>query len=238
MQGLSLHDVTLTQKNQRLDLEMNQNRIVKSRNVKAPIFNQNNEVVLGVSIATHPKGLFPVDVKRFNSNQVQSLKTFGNELRVLSVMKIKDEFDGKVRSERLSASLEPWSQDGQEFKFLPLMKDPVIKSPYQLSLSLVTVLEGYHESGALYKLTKVKQIKDRGGNIVREEKELLWEAYGPKWVAQVEFPRFPGQALPVGLKRWSASLFASKNEAFQVQSMKTLVQGEVTHVTHVNADFQ
>jgi hypothetical protein len=238
MQGLSFHEITLTQKKQRLDIQMNQNQITQSRKVKAPIFNQNNEVVLGISVGTHPQGLFPVDVKRLNSNQVQALKIFGNDLRVLSVIKFKDEFDGKVRSERLSASLEPWSQDGQELKLLPLMRDPFIRSPYELNLNLVPVMGGYHESGALYTLSTVKQVRDRNGNIIGEEKELFWEAYSPKWSSRVEFPRFPGQMLPFGQKRWSASLFASKNATFRVQSLKTLTLGEVSHVTHVNADFQ
>jgi hypothetical protein len=238
MQGLSVHEVMVTQKNQRMDLRMNQYTLNQTRRLKAPVFNQNSEVVLGVSIATHPKGLFPVDVKRLNSNQVHMLKTFGSDLRALSILRNKDEFDRKIRSERLSVSLEPWSQDGQELKFLPLLKDPVLKNTHSFNISLVSVPSGYYESGALYKLSSVNQIKGKNGNVIREEKSLFWEAYSPKWVAQVELPRFPGQPMPTGHKRWSASLFASKDSTLRVQSMKNLIQGEVSHVTHAHVDFQ
>jgi len=238
IKGLSLHQVNLTQKNQRMDLPMNQNIIAQSRRVRASVFNQNNEVVLGVSIATHPHGLFPVDVKRLTSNQFQALKIFGREQRALSILRFKDEFDGRVRSERLSASLEAWTHDGQELSFLPLLKDPVVKSTHELNLHLVPAPDGYYESGALYKMSSIRQVKDRSGAVISEEKSLFWEAYSPKWSNKVEFPRFPGQAFPVGHKRWSASLFASKAAIFRVRSINTLTQGVVSHVTHANADFQ
>jgi len=238
MQGLSMHEVTVTQKNQRLDLRMNQHILNQTRRVKAPVFNQHNEVVIAASIATHPQGLFPVDVKRINSNQLQVLKTFGAEPKALTILRNKDEFDGKIRSERLSASLEPWLQDGHELKLLPLLRDPVLKNTHSFDINLVAVPSGYYESGALYKLSSVKQVKDRNGVVTSEEKSLFWEVYSPKWSAHVELPKFPGLAMPSGHKRWSASLFASKVAALRVRSMKTLTQGEVSHVTHANVDFQ
>ena len=238
MQGVSIHEVDVTQKKQRLDIRMNQHVMSQFARLKAPVFNGNSEVVLGVSIATHPMGLFPVDVKRLTSNTLHTLKTFGTEARALSILRSKEEFDGKIHSERLSASLEIWNQDGQELLFLPLMKNPTMGHSHNLNLNLVAVPGGYYESGALYRLSTIKQVKDKSGEVKSESKGVFWEAYSPRWASQVEFPRFPGVTLPAGPKRWSASLFAAKSSMFRVQSMKNLVKGEISHVTHANVDFQ
>lgn len=237
MLGLSVHQVTLAQAKQRQDLKVNDNLLRQARQLKAPSFNQNQDVVLGVSIGTHPNGLYPVDVKRLNSTQVLPLKVIGTKHLALGILKKLDEFKGIKHSERLSASLENWQSDGQELRFLPLLADPKLVHTHRLEVALPQVLPRQSESGSLLKLYSIKQYLGEDKKVVREDKTVLWEVYSPEWKGAIEIPRFPGD-LPVGHKRWALSLFASADAGVRVLSLDNLIQGQISHVTHTNVDFQ
>lgn len=238
MLGISEHKVEVTQKRQRQDLPVYQNKLGNMRRVTAPVFNAQNEVLLAVSVASHPQGLYPVDVKRLNNNQVLPMKHHSADPFVLALVRSKSDFDGQTSSERLSASLEPWGLDGQSIELLPMMADPEVLSPLSLRVPLINLPGGYHQSGTLIKLSSIKPTRDAKGQVIGEERELVWEVYSSAWSDEVSMPKFPGLAMPQGLKRWSVSLFASKTSDVKVKSMKTLVEGEVTHVTHSNVDFE
>lgn len=237
MLGISRHQVTLAQAKQRLDLKVNEYLLREARQLKAPNFNQNQDVVLGVSIGAHSEGLYPVDVKRMSTNQVLPLKVIGAQQLALGILKKLDEFNGIKYSERLSASLEPWQTEGQELRFLPLLSDPKLVHTHRLEISLPLVLAGQSVSGSLLKLYGIKQFLGEDNRVVREDKTVLWEIYSPQWQAAIEVPRFPGD-LPAGHKRWALSLFASSHSNVRVLSLDHLIQGQISHVTHTNVDFQ
>lgn len=237
MLGLSAHQITLSQAKQRQDLKVNDHILREVRQLKAPSFDPNREVVLGVSIGSQQEGLYPIDVKRLSSTQSHSLKIIGTKQLALGILKKQDEFNGVKHSERLSASLETWQTDGQEIQFLPLLADPKLVHTHRIEVVLPQVLPKQSASGSLLKLYGIKQFLGESGKVIREDKTVLWEVYSPNWTAAVEIPRFPGD-MPAGHKRWSVSLFASADAGVKVLSLDHIIKGQISHVTHTNVDFQ
>lgn len=238
MQSVSSQQVTIQSAQKKLNLPIGQKTLNQSAQLTSPSFDQKTDVVFGVSVGIHPEGLYPIDVKRLSSAQKSSLKVVGDKYKLLSMMRKQSEMEGKAPTERMSASLEDWKDSNQEIAFLPLMKNPSLISPLILEIDRVMAPSQFYEGGAFYQLATIKQTKNNKGEVTQEERTPLWEVYGSTWESRLVLPSWPGDLPIKGKKRWSVSLFASRSQSLKVTSFKTLVEGEMTHVTHANVDFE
>ena len=206
------------------------------RTAQGPVFDKE-QVLLALALSEDQGALFPTDVKNLSPNSKTALTTAkGSTPLLLTVLKNKSEAQGPG-SDRLSATLVPFTE-GASPQLLALMKNPQVISSNHLKADVINTINGVAPVGSYMVLSTVEQ-KNIGGTSY-EVLTKLWEVYDRNWTPEYVLPVWPKEPLPNGKKRWEVSRAGSNlpaSKAAKILDLGPRLFESVTHATHSSSDF-
>ncbi|MFN7903881.1 MAG: hypothetical protein ACK5P5_01735 [Pseudobdellovibrionaceae bacterium] len=229
--GGQIKQVSLTSDKTVMDMNAGEFTFTNKLNYRAPQM-PSNQVVLAVSAAELENGFLPADVRSANSGESLSLNAFANtpaQMRFLSVLKNKNEFDPKVAgADRFSAGLQNANMSA-EVQLLPLLADPEVVNPQVFNFTPPN-------SGALNPLASTVLISNE--NEAKRASTPVWEVRARGWIKTLALPQFPQSAVREELAatgKVEMSFLASSGNV-QAQSWDEVIQS-TTHVTHSSKQY-
>ncbi len=235
--GGQIKQVNLTGAKTSLDLNAATMNFSSKISYRAPQF-ESNQVVLAVAAAELPEGFLPSDVKSLRSGESMNMNSFteyGSQMRFLSVLKNKNEFDAKAPgADRFSAALQNANQSMSP-TMLPLLADPEVVNPQVFQFSPPS-------AGNLMPLASTILISSVSARAEDDELSTQattastpnWEIRSRGWVSKVALPQFPGKTF-LAQGKVEMSFLASSGQ-IQAQSWDEIIQA-TTHVTHSSKQY-
>ena len=235
--GGQIQQVTLNGAKTTLDLNVGAMTFSNKISYRAPQF-ASTQVVLAVAAAELADGYLPSDVKSLRSGETLSMNSFTeypSQMRFLSVLKNKNEFDTKAPgADRFSAALQNANQSAAP-TMLPLLADPEVVNPqvFQFTLPDSGNLVPLASSILISSVSAREEGDDLNAQAVTESTPN-WEIRSRGWVGKLALPQFPGKNY-LAQGKVEMSLLASSGQV-QAQSWDEIIQA-TTHVTHSSKKY-
>lgn len=186
--------------------------------------------------------LYPMDLKKFEGSATTALlntSDLGKHYWVAALKNSKDFYTNHPKEFALSASITPADEKSttQQPAFLDLIETPVVDFDAWKIHRTPQILNTIQPLATYAVLSQT--------NKNNRQKTLLWEAYAPVWVDEMNMPIWPEQmGLPLSnridiIGAWEVSYLGSSNpnSAHDINLGPELVQA-TTHVSYNKKEFQ
>lgn len=235
--GGSITETVLTDAVTNLDVSGNEMDFSKTLAVNS-IATQGDEMLLVVA-ANEVSGLMiPTDVKRAVNGKVTNLQSLPEKPAfIVSVIKKQSEFMPPTPtpgSDRMSASLRPYSAAEPAQKLLPLIGNPTIagSDSYTITMPKAPITAGINPIAVSAMISDLVATQDAGKTILIPNRK--WEIIGLGWSQQISLPKWPLDNSTTR-KRVEVNYIGSTTSQF-TKLDDSLIES-ATHITHASADF-
>jgi len=209
IKGGSLAEANLAEKETVLDINVNQFNLTKKKIVQAPKLN-NQQIMIGLSIASAADRLYPQDVKIFESEQKMQLQHHGEAApMLLAALKNKTEMKPGPGADRVSAALIPLSE-GQTPNLLPLINNPSSDSGTLVRLTVPALPQGLSAQGLYLVKSEVTERSIEGGQ-TEILSQPLRDIYTSEWIEKIDVPAWPDDSNLQTRLRWEVTLLAKSS---------------------------
>ncbi|MFP5519957.1 MAG: carboxypeptidase-like regulatory domain-containing protein [Bdellovibrionia bacterium] len=231
--GGAIRDIELKSASNRLDIPTTELSFTDKKVVSSPAFAKD-ELAIAVGISQASGYLIPTDLKRLTANGKMTLNLAPQtESSLLTVIKRTSEMEGTGPGiDRISASLIPFEAGDTRPSHLPLMPNPTVLSPRELSIPTVPTIQGVNPLATYSIISTITEKTVNGTKVIQSQPQ--WEIYAPKWASEIKLPDWPHNTL-TGKKRWQVALIGSTSAS--EAEMNPNVVKDVTHVTNSSVDF-
>jgi hypothetical protein len=233
LKGGSLRNVSVVLPAQTLDVPIGELVFNQPRSFKAPNFAAD-EFLMAASLTPYADEFYPTDFKNVPPNAAFNLMTGAGSASSL-VVALKKKAEQEMVSGKLSAAFIPFDVGAQP-TLLPLIASPQVISANEFKVTLPAIPQGFNEVGAYMTFSTV--VKTGTGKETKEKVTHLWDVYADSWMNHVSLPKWPGDVVPAGTKRWDVLLMANQAPApHNPVALTARVFETVTHATHSATDF-
>lgn len=228
--GGGVRDLDVQNASSSLNIPSTELNFTDKKTLVAPTVT-GDELFIAVGVANQSGYMIPTDIKSVASGKKQVLGTLPNaDQWVLGV--VKKAADLKSGSDRMSVTLLPFANQIAP-KMLPLINDPSLLSPREISFPQVNPIAGVNPIATYSVISSELEVQQGPSKVKVMNPE--WQIYAANWVSGMKLPNWPTASAANSKKRWEVSFIGSQT-ASQAQLGPAMIEA-ATHVTHSSISF-
>ena len=233
--GGSVRETTLTNTLTTMDIPANEMEFKNTLSVNS-MNTGADELMLVLATNEMNGSMIPSDVKRTTNGQPTKLQSLvGKPAFIVSVMKKQAEFMSQAPgTDRMSASLLPYSSTGAQQRLLPLIANPTIitSGNYIITLPSAPTTAGINAIAVSASISDLVETQDAGKTVLIPNRK--WDIVGLGWTQQISLPKWPLDN-STARKRVEVNYIGSTSS--KITRLDNSLIENATHITHASTDF-